>query len=141
MKFLCVECDEAMKLTRSGPDDDGALTAVFACPSCGRETAMLTNVWETEVVQSLGVKVGSGSGEARCPFGASAARAEEAAEAPVPSLDGLPWTADALERLERIPEFVRPMARRGIEEWARSENREMVTVAVLDEARGRIGGI
>ena len=140
MKFLCVECDEAMKLTRSGPGDDGALTAVFACPECGRETAMLTNVWETEVVQSLGVKVGSGSGEARCPFSASAGTVEEA-EDPTAAADGLPWTADALARLERIPEFVRPMARRGIEEWARSEGRPMVTVSVLDEARGRIGGI
>lgn len=135
MKFLCVPCDEAMKLTRSGPDADGALTAVFECPACGRQTAMLTNVMETEVVQSLGVKVGADNGEARCPFGGSAGKERPAAKDP----EGLPWSAEALERLEKIPELVRPMARRGIEQWARSEGRPMVTESVLDEARGELG--
>ena len=141
MKFLCVECDEAMSLTSSGPGDDGALTAVFECPACGRRTAMLTNVFETEVVQSLGVKVGSGTGEARCPFAAASAEPSAVAGSSDSGSDGLPWSAAALERLEKIPDFVRPMARQGIEQWARSEGRPMVTEAVLDEARGRIGGL
>lgn len=61
MKFLCVECDEAMRLeTTSGPHR-GSMTVVFACPSCGRRTAMLTNSMETQVVRSLGVKIGGRS--------------------------------------------------------------------------------
>jgi hypothetical protein len=32
---------------------------------------------------------------------------------------GVAWTATALERLEKVPEFVRPMARAGIERYAR----------------------
>jgi hypothetical protein len=58
MKFLCVACDEAMKLDRTSGPDRGSLTVVFTCPSCGRETAMLTNDMETQMVRSLGVKIG-----------------------------------------------------------------------------------
>lgn len=58
MKFLCVKCDEAMTLEEARGPDDGAMTVVFQCPSCGRETAMLTNPMETQVVRSLGVSIG-----------------------------------------------------------------------------------
>lgn len=58
MKFLCVECDEPMLLEEARGPDDGAMTVIFSCPSCGRETAMLTNPMETQVVRSLGVSIG-----------------------------------------------------------------------------------
>lgn len=58
MKFLCVECDEAMSLEEARGPDEGAMTVVFQCPTCGRETAMLTNPQETQVVRSLGVSIG-----------------------------------------------------------------------------------
>ena len=58
MKFLCVECDAAMKLTETrGPEAD-SMTVVFGCPQCGKSIAMLTNAMETQMVRSLGVKVG-----------------------------------------------------------------------------------
>lgn len=58
MKFLCVECDEAMSLEDAYGPDEGAMTVVFQCPTCGTETAMLTNPMETQVVRSLGVSIG-----------------------------------------------------------------------------------
>lgn len=58
MKFLCVECDEAMTLDEARGPDDGAMTVIFRCPACERETAMLTNPMETQVVRSLGVSIG-----------------------------------------------------------------------------------
>lgn len=58
MKFLCVECDEAMTLEEARGPDEGAMTVIFRCPACGRETAMLTNPMETQVVRSLGVSIG-----------------------------------------------------------------------------------
>lgn len=58
MKFLCVSCDEPMKLTRTAGPDQGSITVVFACPGCGWETAMMTNQMETQMVRSLGVKIG-----------------------------------------------------------------------------------
>ena len=58
MKFLCVPCDSPMKLQAIGPPDRGSLSVVYACPECGYEMAMLTNAYETQVVQSLGVRIG-----------------------------------------------------------------------------------
>lgn len=58
MKFLCVECDEPMSMEEARGPDEGAMTVIFQCPSCGRETAMLTNPMETQVVRSLGVSIG-----------------------------------------------------------------------------------
>ena len=58
MKFLCVPCDSPMKLQTVGPPERGSLSVVYACPECGYEIAMLTNAYETQVVQSLGVKIG-----------------------------------------------------------------------------------
>ena len=58
MKFLCVPCDSPMKLQTVGPPERGSLSVVYSCPECGYEMAMLTNPFETQVVQSLGVRIG-----------------------------------------------------------------------------------
>jgi proto-chlorophyllide reductase subunit len=131
MKFLCIACDEPMKLEESTPPADGAgFTATFRCPACGQSVAMLTNPWETEVVGSLGVKLANGR-ESRCPMGSMIAASRPAAEEPA----GPAWTAGALARLDRIPEMVRPMAREGIERYARNAGRGVVDEALLEEAR------
>lgn len=64
MKFLCVECDEAMALKETKGPDNGSMTVLFACGTCGREIAMLTNSMETQMVHSLGVKIGGAKQEA-----------------------------------------------------------------------------
>lgn len=133
MKFLCLACDEPMKLTEAAPpDESGSLAATFHCPRCGRGVAMLTNAHETEVVTSLGVRIGPKKGGG-CPFTGVVQEAQVAREG------ALPWTAGALARLDRIPEMVRPMARQGIEQFARGAGRGLVDEAVLDEARGSFG--
>ena len=58
MKFLCVPCDSPMKLQSVGPPAGGSLSVVYSCPECGYEMAMLTNPFETQLVQSLGVRIG-----------------------------------------------------------------------------------
>ena len=62
MKFLCVPCDSPMKLQTVAPPERGSLSIVYSCPECGYEMAMLTNAYETQVVQSLGVRIGPESG-------------------------------------------------------------------------------
>ncbi|MFP8878127.1 MAG: PCP reductase family protein, partial [Myxococcota bacterium] len=109
MKFLCVTCDEAMKLTDAKPPDRGSLTVVYRCPGCAHEIAMLTNPYETQVVGSLGVRVGpEADGAAKCPF-------PGVMEEMGVSLNGasaaFPWTSEAVDRLANIPEFARPMAK------------------------------
>ncbi len=136
MKFLCVRCDEPMKLQSAGPDAAGSITALYACPTCAHQIAMLTNAYETQLVQSLGVKIGPGGGEpaaeSRCPF------AGMIREAPAVTSD-LAWTPGAEARLANIPEFVRPMARQGIEHYARSNGHTLIDDTVMDEARSRFG--
>jgi hypothetical protein len=62
MKFLCIECDEAMKLVKTTDSEDGSLNVIFKCPDCGREIAMLTNSMETQMVHAMDVKIGGSNG-------------------------------------------------------------------------------
>jgi hypothetical protein len=146
MKFLCVPCDSPMKLQSVGPPEGGSLSVVYACPECGYEMAMLTNAYETQIVQSLGVRIGpESSGETsstsgtRCPFTAMIPGTEEArpgqAGEPIP----IRWTPAAEQRLANIPEFVRPMARAGIEKFARENGSLEVDEKILDAARDFFG--
>jgi hypothetical protein len=154
MKFLCVPCDIPMKLQTVTPPERGSLSVVYSCPECGYEMAMLTNAYETQIVQSLGVRIGpesaaetsSGSGS-RCPFSAMIPAAEDAHEArPLDAARGGPaesnavrWTTAAEARLEKIPAFVRPMAKAGIEKFARENGSLVVDEEILDSARDFFG--
>jgi hypothetical protein len=169
MKFLCIACDEAMRLAATAGPDEGSLTVTFACPACGHRVAMLTNPWETQLVRTLGVKVG-GQAAPAAPFsevraalahqrdaafsdGAATAEAAAAVESGGPGCpfaamvggaaaapaDGLAWTPEAQGRVERIPAFIRPMARQAIERFARERGYGTVTDQVMDEAREFIG--
>ena len=163
MKFLCLDCDAPMKLHSTEGPDEGSLAVTFRCPECGFRVAMLTNPFETQMVRSLGVKVGGRAqepapfehlrsmmanpradafeGEAGgetaagpgCPF---AAVVNDGAAAPP---EAVPWTSEAEARIERIPSFIRPMARRAIERFAADHGYATIDEAVMDEARGAFG--
>ena len=154
MKFLCVPCDSPMKLQTVGPPERGSLSIVYSCPECGYEIAMLTNAYETQAVQSLGVRIGperspaeasaSAQGAAAraeaggCPFAAMIPGTEEAqrgqaADPPVR------WTAAAEARLANVPAFVRPMAKAGIERYARDNGCLEVDEKILEAAREFFG--
>jgi hypothetical protein len=153
MKFLCVPCDTAMKLQAVGPPERGSLSVVYACPECGYEMAMLTNAYETQIVQSLGVRIGPGLDAS--PAGPSAEAGASGAGCPftgmIPAADGaagddarsgeiaVRWTAAAEARLANIPAFVRPMARTGIERFALERGAMEVDEQILDAAREFFG--
>jgi len=188
MKFLCLACDEALRFASAAGPDEGSLTVTFGCPRCGHRVAMLTNPWETQLVKTLGVKVGS-PGPPPAPFaslraglahqrdGAFAATPDPAGGAGVPALSGaaglsavsadaepspeagpgcpfaamIPglseaapaagpaWTPEAEGRIDRIPAFVRPMAKVAIERFARERGYPTITGEVMDEAREGLG--
>jgi Proto-chlorophyllide reductase 57 kD subunit len=74
----------------------------------------------------------------KCPFADVVASAyNEAPAAPEPTTNDTPrWTREAEERIEqRIPSFIRPMARLGIEKYARERGYDEITPKVLDEAK------
>jgi hypothetical protein len=147
MKFLCVPCDSPMKLQTVAPPERGSLSIVYACPDCGYEIAMLTNAYETQVVQSLGVRIGPDGGTADaasakaggCPFTAMIPGAEATAADRAPDQGQVRWTPAAEARLARIPEFVRPMAKTGIERFARENGSHEVDEKILDAAKDFFG--
>ena len=136
MKFLCVSCDEPMKLMELAPPDRGSLTVVYRCPMCTHEIAMLTNPYETQVVGSLGVNIGPESdpaeGESKCPF---SSMVQEVGAGPGEPSSELTWSPEATSRLDNIPEFARPMAKAGIEKFAREQGLGQIDLGVLDRAR------
>lgn len=173
MKFLCLDCDQPMKLFSTEGPDGGSLAVTFRCPECGFRVAMLTNPLETQLVQSLGVKVGGrtgpsmpfehlrgslaerradvfegpedatrtadtvaadGASAAGCPFAGMLA---EGTPSPAPTT--VAWSPEADARVERIPGFIRPMARRAIERYAEGKGYRTITETVMDEARGAMG--
>ncbi|MGH7326245.1 MAG: hypothetical protein ACREJ9_16585 [Candidatus Rokuibacteriota bacterium] len=176
MKFLCLDCDQPMKLHSTAGPDEGSLTVTFRCPECGFRVAMLTNPFETQMVRSLGVSIGGRAAPAG-PFehlrGALAnpradvfqeATADRApgvsdlgADDPTPGQSsgcpftamvngegvatpaGVTWLPEAEARLARVPEFIRPMARRAIERFAEGKGYATISDAVMDEARGVFG--
>jgi len=127
--------------------------------------AMLTNPFETQLVQSLGVRIGPDRAEAsakagpvssmdspagtKCPFGAMIPATDGRGARPLDSAQGGPgeagspmpvrWTTAAEARLANIPAFVRPMARTGIERFARERGVSEVDEKILDEARDFFG--
>ena len=140
MKFLCMSCDEPMKLIEAKPPERGSLTVVYRCPSCAAEFAMLTNPFETQVVGSLGVQIGGESagtdGVSKCPFSSVAQGMGAGLE---PSSASLPWTPEAISRLENIPEFARPMAKTGIEKFAQDRGLAQIDARVLEQAKDFFG--
>lgn len=141
MKFLCVLCDQPMKLVEMAPPDRGALSIVYECPECAHRVAMLTNPLETQVVTSLGVQIGPGQGDvSKCPFsGMVQEMTGGAAGAAADAKPSVTWTTAALERLQRIPDFVRPMARSGIEKYAQDKGLVEIDETVLDHAKDFFG--
>lgn len=144
MKFLCLPCDEVMGFTERQTPGDGTLAAVFACPGCGREMAMLTNPMETQLVSSMGVKIG-GREVPEQPMEIVRTTLDEtrhdAFEAPAtpPAPGRVTWSPDAIERLERVPTFVRGMVKRIYTEYARERGISEITVPVMDTARSDLG--
>ena len=161
MKFLCLDCDAPMKLHSTEGPDEGSLTVTFRCPECGFRVAMLTNPFETQMVRSLGVKVGGASAAAPFEhvrtmmanpradvFEAEAGGVTEAAACPFAAMvnegaaavpTGVVWTSEAEARVERVPSFIRPMARRAIERFAAEHGYATIDETVMDEARGAFG--
>lgn len=162
MKFLCLDCDQPMKLLRTEGPDEGSLSVTFRCPECGFRVAMLTNPFETQMVRSLGVKIGAPPAETPAPFehlraslanpradafegdaasgtGPGCPFAAMVSETAVAPESGIPWTPEAAARIERIPSFIRPMAKKAVERLAESKGYASITEAVMDEARGAFG--
>lgn len=158
MKFLCVECDEPMKLKETRGPEEGSMTVVYQCPVCEREMAMLANPMETQVVGSLGVSIGpktepskpmeainkslaekkdafeTDEAGSKCPFTDVVSDAFAKQNSTI-----IAWTKKAEERLNRIPSFIRPMAKKGIEQYANENGFDRIDDKVMDAVKDMYG--
>lgn len=164
MKFLCVPCNEPMKLQQVEGPDQGSLTVVFHCSQCTHQIALLTNPAETQMVKALDVQLGGGTAPVE-PLGFTRASlasqrqetfsmteisesveaAKEAGGCPFAAVvreaegESIGWTEGAEQRLQRIPGFVRSSVKSAIEGFAKEKGHGTITEAVMDEAREAIG--
>ncbi|MCW5783771.1 MAG: PCP reductase family protein [Nitrospirales bacterium] len=51
------------------------------------------------------------------------------------STEGIKWTPEAQQRLDNIPDFIRPMARREIERLVKERGQSEITAQVMEEAK------
>jgi len=129
MKFLCVQCDEGMRLEEAEGPEDGSVTIVFRCPSCATKVAMLTNPAETQLVRALDVRIG---GRTETPAPLTALR-ENLDQAP------LLWTEEAEARLLKVPGPMRSAVRTLVERYATEQGCREVGPQTVAEARQRFG--
>jgi len=77
----------------------------------------------------------TGESGGNCPFSSMVASMGKGAT----ESSGLEWSAEALDRLEKIPEFVRPTVRAEVEEYARKAGESFVTQTMLDRYKNTSG--
>ena len=53
------------------------------------------------------------------------------------SPNGMSWTPEAQQRLDTIPDFIRPMARKEIERLAQERGVVTITAQVMDDAKDK----
>jgi len=144
VKFLCVECDKQMAFEERHLPGDGTLAAAFRCPKCGRAVALLTNPMETQLVSSLGVKIGGTTVPAEplqtirgmVATGRNDAFTDGQSDS---RTVGLSWSTEAQERLSRVPGFVRGMVKKIYADYAKERGIGEITPAVMDAARTELG--
>lgn len=180
MKFVCLNCETYMNLEKVEKPGESSLGVFFGCPSCNAKFSMVTNAGETNMMNSLGLKLSPKAEPAASLDGLRAlGRNGQTASAPMPNpaapaiaatatspakapekASGCPfsamvaemgltnsgkpmnsgpaeftWTADAKEKLDRLPAFVKPMVQASVEGYARKQGFKSITLQVMDDAK------
>ena len=144
MKFLCVDCDAQMTFYERKEPGDGTFAAGFACPTCGRKVALLANPMESQLVGALGVKIGGRTLDAQ-PMEATRSSMVGRDDAFVDETAAgrgrgpVRWSPGGVERLSKVPNFVRGMVKRIYNEWASEHGITEITPEVMDKARTDLG--
>jgi hypothetical protein len=114
-----------------------SMKVAFRCPGCGARFSMVTNPGETQLVYSLGVKLGGKKGGKPLELTRTTlkGKVKEGGRD-----EGPAWTPGAEKRLNNAPAFIRPMAKRAVEELARKKGTRVVDEALMDEAKGKFMG-
>lgn len=144
MKFLCIPCDTQMETQTDGimPKEAKNISLKFKCKKCGHMIAMLTNQFETEFVSKLGVEAGGKSDFADKPMGmvgSTLAQGKEELKQSIVSDDSIEWTQEAQDRIQKVPFFVRGMAKKTVLNFAKERGIKVIDGALMDEVREKVG--
>jgi hypothetical protein len=148
MKFLCLRCDQVMRFEERQLPGDGTMGVVFSCRGCASEVAMLANPMETQLVSSLGIRIGGRTVPAQpleLTRSAMDGGRDDAFDDSLPAPDSLSgtvrveWSDDARQRLDLVPGFVRGMVKRIYTDYARERGIPTITPAIMDRARSDLG--
>ncbi len=143
MKFLCLDCDSQMHFAERRQPGDGTFAAAFTCPTCGRSVALLANPMETQLVDSLGVRIGGRTLDPQpleATRGSIRGRDDAFADGGAGQRGiGTGWSREAEERLARVPGFVRGMVKRIYADYATDHGIAVITPEVMDRARTELG--
>jgi len=171
MKFVCRKCETFMLFEKLESPAEASLGITFECPECGSRFSMVTNPGETSMVQALGVKLGGrtepagpmeltretlkepavaqaapapttaaamdaamGSGAGKCPFSSMISGMQQ----PGAKME---WSREALERMEQVPSFVKPMLQSSVENYARGNGITLITPAVMEASKNAPTGM
>ncbi len=104
--------------------------------------AMLTNKFETEFVSKIGVEAGGKSDLADTPMamvGSSLSEGKEELKQSVSSEDSIEWTQEAQDRIQKVPFFVRGMAKKTVLSFAKERGVKVIDGKLMDEVREKVG--
>ncbi len=140
MKLLCIACNEPMQVSSVEGPEEGSVSVSFGCATCGHRVALLTNPLETQLVRSLGVKIG-GQSVGHEPLEVVRASLAPQSQGALHAAEGeaVVWTEEADARLQRLPPMAQPMARMAIARYAREHGVTTVTPELMDEYRAHAG--
>ena len=144
MKFLCIPCDSQMETQTDGimPKEAKNISLKFKCKKCGHMIAMLTNKFETEFVSKIGVEAGGKSDLADTPLamvGSSLSEGKEELKQSAASEDSIEWTQEAQDRIQKVPFFVRGMAKKTVLSFAKERGVKVIDGKLMDEVREKVG--
>jgi hypothetical protein len=127
---------------------DGTFAAAFTCGKCGHTVALLANPMESQLVRSLGVEIGGRKLDPE-PMefvrsrmtGRDDAFVDDASQmqSAIRQSQPVTWSPQAIDRLARVPSFVRGMVRKIYADYAAERGIAEITPAVMDQARADLG--
>ena len=136
MKFLCERCNKLMKFEQVKDPIDGLTHITFSCPKCKNRISMINNPQEIQLVRSMGINIG-GKEVSPQPLELVRTSLRKKREEIAISEEELRWTQEAEKRMENVPIFVRGMAVKVTESYAKGKGYKEITSKVIDEAKSK----
>ena len=130
MKFICEKCEVPMEFVSEDDLSRESMKVVFRCGGCGVRFSMVTNPGETQLIYSLGIKMGGKEADKPLELTRTTLKGEKTAEAFI-------WTPGAEARLGNAPALIRPMAKRAVEKLAGDKGLVVIDEELMDEVKGK----